>query len=358
MPEEKKDELREKERKENLVVIVNENGEVENHSISPDLRNAFGFDLSKANFRDFLYSSGVLSEEEKDKIWQNYQTNGKREYDKDILVGDRQLHVHFSAQDMKKGRKFSVRDETELTNIKRKLEEIIEHYRYVVTCLGHEIRTPAVTTGGYARQLIAEIEKAKENSNNVNLDYILKGLKIIASAASQSESILKNILEAELIDLGLSSLKKEKIDVYTDVVEPVLETYDIAMALQKKRIAIDHEHSMNPEDSLLIGDKQKCQIIFINPVRNAIRHSPEKRGVISIGVEHFTKFEQYNIYNKGPIILEDVIEKIFDRGYSEAGSSGLGLWISRKMVELHGGKMWAEKGRREGANVIFTLPRE
>ena len=187
----------------------------------------------------------------------------------------------------------------------------------------------------------------------------LKILKeVIINKIESTYNMLNNILSTERIAHGSYPLKKENLDMYLDVIEPVLEHVELSEKMTKKRVIIDYKSSMGPEEAILFADKEYCRILYRNIFDNALKHIKAK-GRMSYGVESSGDYYIFNVYNEGDAIPPDMIHQIFDKWKTgeKYGGVGLGLYLSRLIVEKHGGAIFAEKGRRDGANIMFTLPK-
>ena len=116
-----------------------------------------------------------------------------------------------------------------------------------------------------------------------------------------------------------------------------------------------------------VADRESIKQVFMNIIGNAIQFAPEG-GFIDIAVSHISEnpdFIQIEVTDNGIGIPTKDLEKIFDKFYQVkenrsklkgAKGTGLGLYIVKKIIEMHGGKIWAKSILGEGASFIFTLP--
>jgi signal transduction histidine kinase len=124
-----------------------------------------------------------------------------------------------------------------------------------------------------------------------------------------------------------------------------------------KRISLVSEST---EPSILANfDRDRIMQVLANLLTNAIKFSPEG-GKVSIRVEHTEGKAFCCVGDTGPGIPGDTLELIFERfwqaGKNDRRGLGLGLYISRCIVEAHGGTIWAESKTGEGSRLCFTLP--
>jgi len=348
---------KEERRRKSLIVIVNNNNEIENISPDSELTKILGFDMTKTslgtNFYDFLNSAINIEEDYKKELAISLAEKKVEENGKDFSIDNRFYHLHFCIQEMLRGNAFYIKDETNLTHLKRELEKTIQHYMDDLNMLGHELRNPLATSGGFVKNLLRKIETKEKISN----EEFEQKLKIIQNEIDRMNTTLNNVLNTERLIHGSYPLKKEKIDMYIDVIEPVLSYLEISEKMVKKRVVIDHKASMNPGEAILYADKDYCRILYRNLFENALKHIKPK-GRLSYGVQDIGKDYLFNVYNEGDIIPADMIDKIFDKWTTgDKNGTGLGLYLARLIVEKHGGEICAESGRCEGANIIFSLPK-
>lgn len=112
-----------------------------------------------------------------------------------------------------------------------------------------------------------------------------------------------------------------------------------------------------PDDLVIYADADALRRILQNLVANAIRHAPG--GTVRVGAELDANAVTCTVADDGLGIAADALERIFDKGETDAGaegSSGLGLAIVRQLVEAHGGTVTAESWHGEGAQFRLTLP--
>ena len=216
----------------------------------------------------------------------------------------------------------------------------------------HELKTPLATIKGYA-------ELIKLKNKNLNQDQ-LKMIEGIQRGCVRLEGIIHKLIES-------SKLETSKIELHTK--EEDLSTLIKLCVNEVKSLVKTRELDINLGIANLILTKfNKDQIheVISNLLSNAIKYSPHNTIInikseingtsITISIKDrgigFTEDEKIMIFNKfGKMARESNGFDVFSEG------SGLGLYISKKIVELHGGKMWFEsEGRNKGSTFYFTLP--
>jgi two-component system, NarL family, sensor kinase len=108
------------------------------------------------------------------------------------------------------------------------------------------------------------------------------------------------------------------------------------------------------------GDAIKLQRVFTNLIINAIDHS-RRNGKVEISLESLSSYQIVKVIDRGAGITREELPYLFDRFYQGHGDrsskgSGLGLYLSRQIIEAHGGTIWAENQISGGAIFAFKLP--
>jgi signal transduction histidine kinase len=118
-----------------------------------------------------------------------------------------------------------------------------------------------------------------------------------------------------------------------------------------------------PESEVfVVADKERLHQIFNNLIGNALKFTSE--GVIEVGCKPLVEAIQFHVKDTGIGIPNDYLEKIFDRFRQvensltrKFGGNGLGLAISKNLIELMGGKIWVESEIGKGSTFYFTIPK-
>jgi two-component system NarL family sensor kinase len=108
------------------------------------------------------------------------------------------------------------------------------------------------------------------------------------------------------------------------------------------------------------GDALQLQRVFSNLLINGINHSP-RGGRVEVMLESDSFYHRVNVIDNGPGITRDELPHLFERFYQghsdrQAKGSGLGLYLTRQIIEAHGGTIWAENRSPSGALFGFRLP--
>lgn len=218
--------------------------------------------------------------------------------------------------------------------------------RDFVANVSHELRTPLTAISGYAETLmgLAELEPAHRN---------------FAGIIHKHAQALGRVI-SELLALARVEDTKEKIDL-----APISPSQAFCEAIrlcagqaEKKNLRFVVELA---DDVLVMGNALLLTQVFRNLLENACRYSPDG-GEIVVSGKTRGKEMLFSLQDQGPGIPKEELVRIFERLYQvkkqrNSGSSGIGLAISKHIVERHGGTIWAESPYQGFATaMLFTLP--
>lgn len=216
--------------------------------------------------------------------------------------------------------------------------------------MSHELRTPLNAIIGFAKVLRDEVIGHLSKEQKECLDDI-------HSSGQHLLSMINNILDFSKIEAGKFELKHEEFSL-EEVIDEVLNA--ISEFSGKKGISIHtHFHADIPP---IVADKVKFKQIMFNLLSNAVKFTPEN-GRVTIDAELAEQYVQIGVRDTGIGIKSEEIDKLFkpflqlDSSYSRRyEGTGLGLVLTKHLVELHGGKIWVESEYEKGSTFTFTLP--
>jgi signal transduction histidine kinase len=223
--------------------------------------------------------------------------------------------------------------------------------REFINIASHEIKTPTQALLGYSEILQRHPEKREQIS------------EAIYRNANRLQRLTNDILDVTRIESQTLKLKKEQFNL-RDLIFTIVE--DLKNDIQKKgsNIRLLYE----PYNNLLVeADKGRITQVISNLLNNAIKFTNENSRTIFIDVS--TKQQIHNnsidkkvivsIRDNGAGIDRDILPRLFTKfaSKSEIGGTGLGLFISKSIVEAHGGEIWAENNLDgKGATFYFSIP--
>jgi signal transduction histidine kinase/DNA-binding response OmpR family regulator len=250
--------------------------------------------------------------------------------------------------DYKDNLEFKVDKRTaELKEAQHKLAEIIKAQNRFFTNISHEFRTPLTLIMGPSRQILegSSDDKVKEHAELINRNA--KKLNLLAN----------QLLDISRIEAGRMKLKTGQKNIV-----PVIKriTYSFQSFAESKDISLDF-HS-EKEKIILYADEDKIDKIFSNLLSNALKFTPAG-GRIIVRVITDENFVEISISDNGIGIPKDKIDKIFDRFYQvdnklskEYGGTGIGLSLTKELVEIHKGKISVESEVGKGSTFKVILP--
>ncbi|AJG97388.1 hypothetical protein LF65_00761 [Clostridium beijerinckii] len=222
----------------------------------------------------------------------------------------------------------------ELMNLKEKEKKIEKNKDRLIVSVSHDLRTPLTSIIGYIK-LIKENYKVKDDIN--------KYIDIIDNKSNRLEELINDLFE--YTKLTSCNIELEKMDISLN---------ELMRQVVEGMMAICNQNDLNilfeaPNEDLNVNvDPAKMVRVFENIISNAIRYS-NKKSDINIKILKTENRAMVSIENEGKPIKEDELNKIFDMFYrtdesrnNRTGGSGIGLSIAKSIVELHGGKIWAE----------------
>ena len=218
-----------------------------------------------------------------------------------------------------------------------------------IAITSHELRTPLGLILGHStflRELVG-------NEYHDQVDAIIR-------SASRLKEIIESLSSVDNYQTGGASLRSRKVSVKRIIEDVSVSFHD--MAVQK---AITLKVEVQPDQELLVDvDASKISIALSNLVKNAITFTDHGGYVIIRGSleDNFVKVE---VEDNGAGIPAIDLPQIFERFYQveshltrKHGGMGLGLSVAKAMIDLHGGRIWAESEEGEGSKFIFLLPLE
>jgi PAS domain S-box-containing protein len=214
----------------------------------------------------------------------------------------------------------------------------------MVAAMSHELRAPLASIKGYTALLIHRGDRLSDDDKRVLLEHVHHD-------ADRVTRLITELLDAGRLESGQLVLRRQLVDVprlIGDVLEKVRLEYP----------ALEAETAFPAEFPEVYADPDKLDQVLTNLVENACKYG-SPRGLVIEGTRDRTR-ASVAVIDCGagipPADLSKVFTKFFRRDEGDPSGSGLGLWISRALVEAHGGKLVAESNRASGATFRFTLP--
>lgn len=224
-----------------------------------------------------------------------------------------------------------------------------------LSTMSHELRTPLNSIIGFSELI----------NDNLSVDEIINFVKIINSNGNHLLGVIENLFDITLIESGETKISKEKFkleSVLTDVHEIIITERRKA---KKENIDLNLIIPNEKRDLIIHTDPIKLKQILINLLKNALKFTHQ--GHISYGFSIETDVSnqvlRFYVEDTGIGIPENKYDFIFsvfrqieDSDTRKYGGTGVGLTISKKLIELLGGKIWIESEIGKGTVFYFTVP--
>lgn len=233
-----------------------------------------------------------------------------------------------------------------LIEANNQLIKLNESQREFINIAAHELKTPIQPIIAISEEFEPEIQK---NEEYVKISH--NEAEIILRNARRLSRITGTILTVSKIENKLLFLNKEKVNLR----EKILETIEDVKKFIKKDPAPDIIFNPKLSNEIFVdADKTMLFEVLSNLLINAIKFT--KHGSIIINLAKQERYAIVSIRDTGEGIASEISQKIFDKFVTKSGT-GLGLFITKNLVELHGGKIWFEKNENGvGTTFSFSLP--
>lgn len=229
-----------------------------------------------------------------------------------------------------------------------------------VSTASHELRTPLTTLEGYID--LASNEKTSKIDEKAR-EYLTKAHNTVINMSN----LVKNLLSVTKIDEGKIELNiedfsiSELIETTVNELRPLAEKKGLKLEFLKTSIGEKGKKALARSINVS-ADKSIVKEILSNLIENGIKFTT--KGGVTVKVNYDNDFAIITVEDTGMGIPPDSIKHLFEKFYRvdnsatrEVGGTGLGLYITRSMVELLGGKIWVESKLGKGTAFTFTLPR-
>ncbi len=237
--------------------------------------------------------------------------------------------------------------------IKMLMEEKI-HYeettRELMSNISHDLKTPLTAIKGYAEGMLDGVADTKEKRE--------KYLKTIYNKAADMTYLIEELsffskMDCNGIPYQFVHLNME--EYFSDCVG------ELALDLEVKNIDLGYFNYVDKNEEIIV-DAEQLKRVINNIIGNSVKYMDKKKGIINVRIQDQYDCVQIEIEDNGKGVAKNEISYIFDRFYrtdasrnSSQGGTGLGLSICRKIIEDHGGRIWASSKEGVGLSIFFTL---
>ncbi|MBL8478551.1 MAG: histidine kinase [Sterolibacteriaceae bacterium] len=243
----------------------------------------------------------------------------------------------------------------ELRQANERLRELDRMKDDFISTVTHELRTPLTSIRAFSEML--------HEDPKIDLAQRTRFLAIIVSETVRLSRLINQILDLAKLESG----RAEWTVAAVDVGEVIREAADSLTALfAEKRVALDMD-DLHPGLTVM-ADRDRLMQVMVNLLSNALKFVPADSGRVRVGAEGTASEVRVRVWDNGPGIHAADHEVIFDKFRQGSGGTdvltdkpqgtGLGLPISRQIIEYFHGRLWVESTSGAGACFVFTLPRQ
>ena len=220
----------------------------------------------------------------------------------------------------------------------------------LISNISHDLKTPITAIKGYVEGIRDGVADTPEKMD--------KYIRTIYNKATDMDKLIDELFLYSKLDSNSMNYSFAKLDLkeyFEDCVD------EISLDLESKGIAFMYRNYV-PEGTMIIADPEQLKRVINNIVGNSVKYMGTEPGRIGIFIKDEPEFIQIEIQDNGKGIAKNELPHIFERCYrtdasrnSSKGGSGLGLSIAKKIIEEHGGKIWAVSVEGQGTTMCFVL---
>ncbi len=237
----------------------------------------------------------------------------------------------------------------ELSQKGRQLEIASKHKSEFLANMSHELRTPLNAIIGFSQVLRQRLFGPINEKQEEYLDDIL-------SSGNDLLSLINDVLDLSKVEAG-----QVELEVATFSLREALERGVVMVREPAVNKGVRLSLALAPDVDLVDGDERRLRQVVYNLLSNAVKFTPGG-GCIDVASSRVNGEVQVSVTDTGPGIAPEDHERIFeefqqtDVGVDQREGTGLGLALSKRLVELHGGRIWVESEPGHGSRFVFTLP--
>lgn len=270
---------------------------------------------------------------------------------KRIKDGDLDFHVNVSGNDELTDVLSAFEDmRRELYKTSKEKYEAEEEQRALISNIAHDLKSPLTSIKGYAEGLRDGVCKTDEK----RLSYE----NTIINKADEMNYLLNELSIYSKINANEIPYDFEQVNVkdyFTDL------SGEIELDLENNGVKFIYRNFVESTASIIIDRKEIFRVIH-NIINNSVKYRGDRELMIYLSLKSVDDFVEVEIKDNGPGIEKEDLPYIFDRSYradesrnSKVGGSGFGLSIAKKIVEEHGGRIWAVSSKGNGTTIYFVL---
>jgi signal transduction histidine kinase/DNA-binding response OmpR family regulator/HAMP domain-containing protein len=232
-----------------------------------------------------------------------------------------------------------------------------------ISTVSHELRTPLTSVLGFAEIIKDRLEDnifpkldMAEKKTAKSVDAIRGNIGIIIAEGTRLTSLINDVLDIAKMEAGKTDWKRNPVDIKDTILKAAAATSSL-VTQKKLKMSVECDDGL----PVITGDGDRLQQVMINLISNACKFTDS--GSIICRARQDGSNIVVSVSDTGMGILKDDLKLVFEK-FKQIGDTltdkpkgtGLGLPISKQIVEHHGGRIWVESARGEGSTFSFTLP--
>jgi two-component system, OmpR family, sensor histidine kinase VicK len=219
-----------------------------------------------------------------------------------------------------------------------------------INIASHEMKTPTQAILGLSEVLLSKYDTAEQSNKDL--------LYVINKNARRLKQLIDDILDVTKIESQTLNLRNERFNLYMIIMD-VIGEYETLTKKYQNNLKILFTAK---DDFIIVGDKGRISQVVSNLLSNAIKFTKEGSIIVSavrISDDKYNKFVNVSVKDTGVGIDPEILPRLFSKftTKSNEGGTGLGLFISKSIIEALGGRIWGENNTDgKGATFTFSLP--
>ena len=237
----------------------------------------------------------------------------------------------------------------ELRRLYRELEAVSLHKSEFLANMSHELRTPLNAIIGFSQVLRERMFGDVNEKQEEYLDDIL-------SSGNHLLSLINDVLDLSKVEAG-----QVELEVAPFSLRDALERGVVMVRERATKDGVQVALASDPEVDVVEGDERRIRQVIFNLLSNAVKFTPAG-GPVDVSAAKVNGEVRVSVTDTGPGLAPDDHERIFkefqqtEAGVEQREGTGLGLALSKRLVELHGGRIWVDSELGKGSTFVFTLP--
>ena len=250
--------------------------------------------------------------------------------------------------------------------IKENLKKLQENEKLkddFINIAAHELRTPIQPILGLSDLINHSLQ---DDTSEIDKSELKSDMKVIYRNAKKLQKLTNDILDVSRIDSHILNLNTSRFD-FVELIKNTIEDFTTNSEKKEENVYIDFDlrdetksKEVLDQSILIEGDKTRISQVLLNLLNNARKFTEEGKITVTVLIKKDAKEVIVSISDSGKGINSEVMNHLFEKFISRSDSgTGLGLYISKNIIEAHRGKIWASNNQNGiGSTFSFSIPVE